>query len=276
MTELCKHPSAESEMRGPIICPKVAMSMWTCSRYASLESEVNTSIPSDGWEVELTNLANLLYKNNHKIAFVGDSISLQMREMFKCSVLSTGKYEGDFNKYVIFHRSPLLSRLPEDYTYGPSDYNLDWLMSDLWAQYAIFDNVKYIVINTGAWWGYPRLHKWNQPALKNTIQVAKLLKEHFKVGGRLWTLLTDLQMIYNMTIIWRDTAPAGICDLRKMKFKSTKYHYHEGLSMLNEVGRQFISDLGGLVIPNIGKARFTDGGNMSVIMTGCIGVYISP
>ena len=72
--------------------------------------------------------------------------------------------------------------------------------------------IKYLVFNTGMWWNPVNLiYLKNNSEVHNTDELLDVYRDYFHRDSLLLTRLNDLIHNYNVTVIWRDTSPAGSC-----------------------------------------------------------------
>lgn len=84
---------------------------------------------------------------------------------------------------------------------------------------AVLDNnVTHLVLNTGPWYEANRFKVKTEPGwikLRTVSEVLPLFRAVFSLNGSLMTSLKELYQNYGVTIIWRDSSPAGRCDLSR-------------------------------------------------------------
>ena len=83
-----------------------------------------------------------------------------------------------------------------------------------WADFAIANNVTHLIINTGAWFSPSIIDSFNgQRVIDNEDLLISVYKSHFAPNGELMRTLKALAATHNISVIWRDTTPGGMCGL---------------------------------------------------------------
>lgn len=109
--------------------------------------------------------------------------------------------------------------------------------------------IKYLVLNTGMSWSpFNFIHfKVNHSILHNIIdqqpvlsidELLELYQLYFHLDGPFLTILNDLIKNYNITILWRDTTPAGSCIIADI------FEYHDVLSKMNRIAYTSLVKIG--------------------------------
>lgn len=187
-----------------------------------------------------------------QILFVGDSLSFQMHHMALCLQEFAGMAMSENGTDVfLFRRSNYLHHLPQHIELHSAPFKKEELEDTSWIQF-VEDNprVKYVVLNTGAWWHRNRLRRKKQGLPTQDILAA--FKTHFSPKGSLFRSLRRFQTVLNKTVVWRDLAPGGVCDLKKRSLVYSKHNKQYSMYVqLNSIAHSAMKKLGGKVVPNI-------------------------
>jgi hypothetical protein len=106
--------------------------------------------------------------------------------------------------------------------------------------------IKYLVFNTGIWWNPVNLvYLKNNSLVHNAEEMLDIYRDYFHRDSFLLTRLYDLIHHYNVTVLWRDTSPAGSCTI------PDPYDYHASLSTMNMIARSSLREIGVVIIPGI-------------------------
>jgi hypothetical protein len=250
------------------LCPQFhlmqAMKAWDC-----LNASISTAVSSEE-RLDLSLLVSLFFdkmrKDGSKIAFVGDSLSYQMYHMALCLqeyAHSSSTGAGDLatstgtdvtQDVFMLARSNYLVPIPQHIHLKAEPYSRSELEATWWVEVIQNDPaVKYIVLNTGAWWHGNRLRQKKNPnhGLK-LPEILTVFEEHFSDRGELYRKLSFLQKDCNKTLIWRDLAPGGTCDLSKRDISVNKYNKQYSIyTQINAIAHRAMNQLGGHIIPRI-------------------------
>lgn len=155
-------------------------------------------------------------RHNIKILLAGDSLSTQMTASFHCSMEAEGS-EPYHDGYKL-HIARYLSKIPHPYRLKDIQINswhgIKGFDNDTWFNVAIEENYTHLVLNTGAWYTPTNFQVRSGNVWRSMVhndEALAVFKAVFAPGGRLLTLLKELHDKHNVTIIWRDIAPAGSC-----------------------------------------------------------------
>ena len=238
------------------MCPKLFSSSphihgHFCPRLLDLNISL---LQSSSYAVTKSYWQTLLHKfkthvGRHQVFFLGDSIRGQMISQFRCL--------EDFTAVSIMHHvhdsaltgfpTPLNSSLYNFSKYANNDivdraYRQEWY-------YNIRGNnrIKYLVFNTGMWWNPDYfIYLKNNSLVHNTDEMLDVYRDYFHRDGLLLTRLYDLIHNYNVTVLWRDTNPAGSCTIPDRYEK-----YHTSISTMNMIAQSSLSEIGVVIIPGI-------------------------
>ena len=95
------------------------------------------------------------------------------------------------------------------------------------------------------WWNPDYfIYLKNNSLVHNTDEMLDVYRDYFHRDSLLLTRLSDLIHNYNVTVLWRDTSPAGSCTAINIK-------YHTSISTMNMIARSSLSDIGVVIIPGI-------------------------
>jgi len=239
----------------PIICPKFFYSSIhnvVCPRL--FDSNINFSNPllSSSYADTKLHWQHLLNKfkkhlGDRGVLFVGDSLKLQTVAQLRCL--------EDFTAVSIMHHihDSVVTGFPTQLNsslYNHSKYTKEFIIDAAFRQewyYNIRGNnrIKYLVINTGMWWNPDYfIYLNNNSLVHNTDEMLDVYRDYFHRDGLLLTRLYDLIHNYNVTVLWRDTSPAGSCTANNIK-------YHTSISTMNMIAQSSLSEIGVVIIPGI-------------------------
>jgi len=109
--------------------------------------------------------------------------------------------------------------------------------------------IKYLVINTGAWWNPNNFQYLHNHSVINDVNVMlDIYREYFRINGTFLNKLNNLITNHNITILWRDTAPAGSCTIY-----DPYINYHQVYNIMNLIAHKSLKQIGVIIIPNIWK-----------------------
>eukprot|EP01041_Mallomonas_annulata_P007409 gene7409-15132_t len=195
---------------------------------------------------------NSLLNSNTSITFIGDSITRQMFHTLNCMFESQNVSISETERQIIqLNTSMFLARLPKPYyiphiifqTSTPLPkvyYNISELINVGWDDRLInspYKN-KILILNSGAWWTPSYLHTSETESV-DVDHMIEIYKLHFAKGSYLDNILHRLTK-YNVTVIWRDTTPAGVCNHRNKALKA--YPYHNRFHEMNIIARQLFTN----------------------------------
>ena len=183
------------------------------------------------------------------VFFVGDSLKKQMLTQLRCL--------EDFTAVSIKHHihDSVLSGFPTPLNssyYNFSKYTKEYIIDAAFRQewyYHIRGNnrIKYLVINTGMWWNPDYfIYLKNNSLVHNTDEMLDVYRDYFHRDGLLLTRLYDLIHNYNITVLWRDTNPAGSCTIPDRYEK-----YHTSISTMNMIAQSSLSKIGVVIMPGL-------------------------
>lgn len=244
----------------PILCPNLAAAglkntqHYICEQlisnnsihhYLQQQEFVHTKLH---WGDVLTKFINHL--SNRKVMFVGDSLTVNTYFHFKC----LAEFAHIDIPQVIIEENP--SPYPSHFNstlYGFSNSSritsaVTSADHEPWYLYIIQNpSVQYLIFNTGMWWHYDFiLNLKTNSTITSNAELLEVFKIYFRPDGPLLIRLYDLIHIYNVTVFWRDTSPAGSCSIQH-----NLWPYHEAFSAMNEIAQQALKKIGAFVIPRI-------------------------
>ena len=237
----------------PIICPKFFYSSTQnaiCPRL--FDSNINNPLLSSSYVNIKSYWQHLLNKfkkhlGDREVFFVGDSLKKQMLTQLRCL--------EDFTAVSIIHHihDSVLTGFPTPLNssfYNYSKYTKEYIIDAAYRQewyYHIRENnrIKYLVINTGMWWNPDYfIYLNNNSLVHNTDEMLDVYRDYFHRDGLLLTRLYDLIHNCNVTVLWRDTIPAGSCTANNI-------NYHTSISTMNMIAQSSLSEIGVVIIPGI-------------------------
>jgi hypothetical protein len=197
------------------------------------------------------------------VLYVGDSLQLQMYNAFLCAVEAENPLLLPIaSERVLYHPAHFLTHLPDGCILRRENKNATVLQSEAWYTKAIDAHVTHVVINTGAWWnpafifvdgGSKEGLNGIRPASQE--ETTSCYQRHFGPNSRLFHLLQNLKKKHHIVPIWRDLAPAGICDTTHQSLAITENYmnYVELFPVYNAISQKLITSphLGGLVVPHV-------------------------
>lgn len=174
-----------------------------------------------------------LHKTNKTILYVGDSLTEQMYFSFLCAVESEDPDLLDLAKQrTLFSYSSYLTKvLPPDCSFIKPELLKKLssiILSEDWFHIiATSPHISHVVFNTGAWWSEGNLG----------VNSESCYKRQFSSESRLHEILNTLKHHYNVTLIWRDTAPAGACG-----HTTDPAHSVSSFQTYNQVAKHFVRE----------------------------------
>lgn len=241
----------------PILCPYYYNHMYKNSNHAYFCPRLNnpnisihqlTAYESTKiyWQKKMHQLKKHL--GNQTVYFLGDSINGLIITQMRCL--------QDFAQYEIMNNIETSGQVGYPTQLGSMIYNfsryndvLERAYQQQWYHHIRNANqkVKYFVINTGVWWNpnnFRYLH--NNSIIHDVNVMLDIYREYFRIDGIFLTKLHDLITNHNVTVLWRDTVPAGSCT-------GDLYHYHSAFSTMNLIAHESLKQIGVVIIPNIWK-----------------------
>ena len=156
---------------------------------------------------KLLSMKHFLYymvHTNISILYVGDSVTEQMYFSFLCGVETeeSSLFSLAKKRTAFSFSSFLTSSLPTGCTMNSVVLkNHPYVMSEDWYTMASSKRFSHVVINTGHWWSR------NHIGDNHTT----CFEQQFSKGSKLYNMLTKLVNYPDLTLIWRDITPGGIC-----------------------------------------------------------------
>jgi len=249
----------------PIMCPKLFLSTphvphRNCSRMFDSSIDISHSSLSSSyvdtklyWQHLLNQFRTHLGK--HVVFFLGDSMKAQMLTQLRCL--------EEFADIQFIHHHHIHGSVETGFPTSlphSSLYNFSGRVDgDIvhrafrqeWYDTIRGNNIiKYFVFNTGMWWN-PNyfIYLKNNSILQNTDEMLDIYRDYFHRDGLLLTRLYDLIHNYNVTVLWRDTSPAGSCTI-----PDPHWSYHESISTMNMIAQSSLREIGVVIIPGIWDA----------------------
>jgi len=109
------------------------------------------------------------------------------------------------------------------------------------------NRIKYLVFNTGMWWNPVNfVYLKDNSEVHNTDEMLDIYRDYFHRDGLLVSRLYDLIHNYNVTVLWRDTSPAGSCTI-----PDPFENYHTSLSTMNMIAHSSLKEIGVVIISGI-------------------------
>lgn len=188
------------------------------------------------WKTKFKQLEN----RDVGIFLVGDSLTGTMSMQVRCleEVAEVSRDKSLFSS--VAGHGPYLANLSEPYVTTHTSRSKE----DEWYFSVISHNQtsKYVVLNTGAWWGPLHVKFRNQEERVLTVyELLEAYKIHFRHDGMLMKMVRSLRD-WNTTVIWRDTSPAGDC------IHNDPYIYHSLFKKYNEIAREAFRKSNALIL----------------------------
>ena len=190
-----------------------------------------------------------IHLRNQTVYFLGDSIRGQMMSQMRCL--------EDFTDIK------LMNHIHESKLYGfPTQLNshlynfskhtdvnvVDRAFRQEWYYHILHTrSIKYLVLNTGMWWNPDYfIYINNNSLVHNDNDMLDIYRLYFHREGLFLSRIYDLMHNYNVTVLWRDTSPAGSCTLHD-RFE----RYHSLLSTMNIIAQTALRQIGVVIISGI-------------------------
>eukprot|EP01041_Mallomonas_annulata_P010447 gene10447-21800_t len=192
-----------------------------------------------------SHLIELLSFSETSLTFVGDSLSRQMHTTLMCMLeyekLSKSTYAQEGIKAT---ESNFLTALPAPYFIRDFHFhsdNVTLLINPGWVDKVINSPYKnrIVIINSGAWW-HPINILISESTPVDMDGMVEAYRKHFSRNGPMDRMLHHLTN-HNVTVIWRDTTPAGICNANN-EAEQTKYPYYNRFYQLNVIARKLFTN----------------------------------
>lgn len=236
----------------PIVSPVVCRggipdNHYKCPRYVTNltfdESQETTIFKNakEQWTIKFTNFYSKLKAGgvNISVSMVGDSLTGTMGMQLRCLEELAGIHR-DQSIFKKLFSSAFLTHLPQQYV--AHDEHLRMHQDSWYEAMKMEGSRKYLVMNSGAWWGESHIDFRSSGASLNISDVMNAFSLQLDSRGHLMSLIRSLQDHYNTTAIWRDIAPAGDCD------SNDPYRNHELFSKFNNKARASFRGEGALVL----------------------------
>lgn len=254
----------------PFLCPSLAKKNTTkkhyiCDRFVAT---TNISMASKIYLETKLNWQKLLNKfvkhlTNRQVIFLGDSLMGNIKMQLQC----LGEFTNvDIMKFVINVTSETMGALPIVANFSSMyRFNLAQLQQsynltnesfkknsiNTWYNKVRKDSntfmKQYLVINTGMHFNYDSfINLKTNTTLTTDKELLDLYRIYFCRDGPFLMRLDDLIRNYNVTVLWRDTTPAGSCELKKILYPN-----HKLLSTFNDIAHAALKQIGVLIIPKI-------------------------
>jgi hypothetical protein len=251
--ETAYNDTIEPEIQ-PIMCPRFVPNSPSMLCPRLFDSNINFSNPLlsslyADTKLHWQHLLNKFKKHlgDRVVFFLGDSLKKQMLTQLKCLEVFTAVS-------VIHHiHDSALSGFPTqlnsslyNFSRHVDIYVAERAFRQEWYYHIRGNNrIKYLVINTGMWWNPDYfIYLNNHSLVHNTDEMLDFYRDYFHRDGLLLTRLYDLIHNYNVTVLWRDTSPAGSCTADNIK-------YHTSISTMNMIAQSSLSEIGVVIIPGI-------------------------
>jgi hypothetical protein len=216
----------------PIICPAIDDSFLTtnwrnnfssyyvCPRFVSNKTH-GLSLQSPfvvaeqlKWTATLNAYIQKLRENDAAVMLFGDSLTATMLMQMRCLEIFANIPESETSVttplkdgHAFGWSNPFLAHLPKNYTSTAVPERFANKYHN-WYEGAKMVNSarKYVVLNVGAWWGHVQ-HRHGEGA----VDLQEAYRLHFAAHSDLMIHIRSLIQDHNVTVVWRDTSPAGIC-----------------------------------------------------------------
>jgi hypothetical protein len=199
------------------------------------------------WKTDIEYFYRKMQERDAGVSLVGDSLSATMWMQILClEEFVEQKEKGPwFGENLM--KYPFVGKLQPNYTtvsMHDHDYTNFAPNSTLWYTHLKLGKFtkKYVVINTGAWFGHVRHVHDNR-----NVNYIENYRAHFSEDSNLIQLVKSL-VLDNVTVIWRDTSPAGVCGL------TDQYVDHPLFRGYNSIARKALAREGVLILEDIWNA----------------------
>ena len=246
----------------PILCPNLANTgLYDTQKYICERLSSNLSIRHYHHQQEYM-ISKLYWKDlftkliqhlsTREVMFIGDSITVNTFFHLKC----LAEYADiDISQLKLEKRaSPYPSQLKSSqYRFSDNPLIASAVESshrERWYNHILrHHSIKYLIFNTGMWWNYPYIHDIiTNSTITTNSQVLESFKIYFQSNSPLILHLNDLIHTHNITIFWRDIAPAGICNYIN---HTNPWPYHEIFLNMNKIAQEALHKIGVFFIPHI-------------------------
>jgi hypothetical protein len=218
------------------------------------------------WAAQIQYFNRIMQERDAIVRLIGDSLSKTMM----CQILCLEEFTEQKEKIPFFRpniSNPYLGRLHSNYTMimpagsahpllDPS--SIEWYHDIIKSK----STKKYIVLNTGAWFGQvrrvvdggflPGKGEMNQKKIsrhykKKKVDYVENYRVHFAEDSSLMQLVRSL-VLDNITVIWRDTSPADVCGKHRQR------EDHALFPEYNTIARKAMGNAGALMLDDIWNA----------------------
>lgn len=227
--------------------------------YGELLTQPNLTfaLPTHYKPVRAAHMLQTLRKHNATIFLVGDSLQMQILSAIHCICENEGISPLSFNESIHLERSFFLSQLSSPYHIEEPRFDLQDIQSELWVADILQHHArtKIAVLNSGPWWTPSRIFHASSNTSVPVQDLMAAYAHHFSPKGRLHTLAATLHA-HRVLLVWRDVTPAGEChDGALVTSQWTAYYEH--FAEMNQIGRRFVLQHGGVVLPHIWDASLS-------------------
>jgi hypothetical protein len=191
------------------------------------------------WSATLNAYIQKLHAKDAAVMFAGDSLTGTMVMQIKC-LENFAKIRANETSVTTTFSSTLLAHLHKNYTAEGIPRNSVTTASWYEGTKAANFTRKFVVINVGAWWGHVKHRQGDKGAVNRQAEHA--YRVHFSAHSDLMIHIRSLIQDHNVTVIWRDTSPAGICG------EHDKYLDHGQFSAFNDIARKALLKEGVLML----------------------------
>lgn len=197
------------------------------------------------WSTKFRKFNQRLQAIDAGFTMVGDSLAGTSNMQYVCleEFANATKEKEESRFFGLTQLNPFLGKLHEKYTAVNMPFEeAEWTSwtSHNWVEAIKMSNFtkKFIVINTGVWFSHVREKINEKGSMDIVLQAYKL---HFHKNSDLMQSVRSL-IFDNITVIWRDTSPAGICE--------HKDHYldHSLFIEYNDIARKALAEEGVLML----------------------------
>lgn len=232
-----------------LICPHFMRSFsmgnpYTCPDRSNMEHyEINKTITAEQypWFTLLPLFIKELKASHSAIGFMGDSLSAEMYLSLLCMLASLGMPYHQHANLIMYERKWFFTNLSKEFRVNPNfaanSPGSQPLESEEWTEWILRNKLKYVVFNIGAWWSSQWVQYHESGLSISYPDILRSFRQHMEPTGRFMQLIKWFAEVHNVTFIWRDNAPSGVCDMKNPGRYLGGYNW-ELFQEMNSIARQ--------------------------------------